>query len=364
MFLKELSSWLDTQVPPALQEEYDNSGLQLGTPDEVISAALLTTDITDEVIDEASKHGCNLIISHHPLIFRGLKKITGSSTTERMVRRCILEGIAVYSAHTNLDIVYNGVSFKMAEKLGLEKIKVLSPIEGKLLKLVTFVPESHIDSVRDAVFEAGAGVIGNYDRCGYTVAGKGSFRGNEESNPYVGEKGKTHLENEIRFETILFSYLRDKVVNALLLSHPYEEVAFDLYPLENNNVNAGLGCSGILNQAISEKDFLELVSEVFDAKGLRFSPGRGKQILKVAVCGGAGSGLLGAAISSGADAFITADVKYHTFHDAAGRILLIDAGHYETEKFSSEIIRDLILKKFPNFALRFSETNTNPINYL
>jgi dinuclear metal center YbgI/SA1388 family protein len=364
MKLKEISSYLDSQVPLAFQESYDNSGLQVGLPDIEVSGALLAIDVTEEVVDEAVNAGCNLIISHHPLIFGGLKKISGRNSTERIVYRCIHDDIAVYSAHTNLDIAHSGVSRKLAEKLGLEGIKVLSPLKNNLLKLVTYIPEAHLGKVRQAIFDAGAGVIGNYDQCGYTVNGTGSFRGNENSNPFAGEKEKMHFENEVRFETILFSHLKTKVLKALLESHPYEEVAYDLYALENNNSDAGLGCTGAFAEPLTEADFLKMTADILGSVGIRHSGFTGRKVKKVAVCGGSGASLLNEAIASGADAFITADIKYHSFFEADRRILLVDAGHYETEKYATEILKDLIIKKFPKFALRFSETNTNPINYL
>jgi dinuclear metal center YbgI/SA1388 family protein len=364
MRLSELCKYLDTVIPLSFQEGYDNSGLQVGSPEMELSSALLTIDVTEEVIEEASAKGCNLVISHHPLIFGGIKKVTGSTYTERILARSIKEDIAVYSAHTNLDAVGFGVSRKMASRLNLTNVKVLVPLEKRLLKLVTFIPESHLEKVRSAIFEAGAGVIGNYDQCGYTVTGKGSFRAGENSNPFVGDIGKIHFENEIRLETVLFSHLRAGVIRALLATHPYEEVAYDLYPLENNNIEAGFGCTGEFDQAIGELEFLKLVASLFDAEGIRYSDLTGRPVKKVALCGGSGASFLTNAISAGADAFVTADVKYHNFFDAANSILLVDAGHFESEKFTTEILYDLIIKKMPKFAVRFSETNTNPINYL
>jgi hypothetical protein len=252
----------------------------------------------------------------------------------------------------------------MAEKLDLKKIKVLSPLKNSLLKLVTYIPESHLERVRKALFEAGAGVIGNYDQCGFATSGTGSFRGSENSKPFIGEKGNIHFENEIRFETVLLSHLKKKVIEVLLEVHPYEEVAYDIYTLENENVRVGSGCVGEYNVAMDEVDFLKLVSSVFDAKGIKFSKLSGKKVRKIALCGGSGASLIKDAILSGADAFVTGDIKYHSFFDADNKILLVDAGHFESEKFSTEIFKDLIIKKFPKFAVRFSETNTNPINYL
>lgn len=364
MKLREICSYLDSEVPLSYQEEYDNSGLQIGDPDKEISSALVALDVTEKVVAEAITKKCDLIVSHHPLIFKGLKKITGQSAVERIVMDSIRNNLAVYSAHTNLDAHSSGVSRRLAEKLGLSNLKVLLPLNGKILKLVTFVPASFIVKVRKAVFEAGAGVTGNYDYCGFTAQGQGSFRGNEASSPFVGEKGKIHFENEVRFETILFSHLRDKVVSALLKAHPYEEVAYDLYPVLNDNISEGMGVTGETEEPVTETEFLKKVADTLDNSHIKFSGLTGRMIKKVAVCGGSGSSLLKNAIASGSDAFVTADIKYHNFLDAENQILLIDAGHYETEKFAVEILCDLIIKKFPNFAVRFSEINTNPIYYL
>jgi dinuclear metal center YbgI/SA1388 family protein len=333
-------------------------------PEREISSVLITLDITEEVIDEAIAGKFDLIISHHPLIFNGIKKISGRTFTERILYKAVKHDVAVYSSHTNLDNFNNSVSRKMAGKLGLKEIKVLSPLEKRVLKLVVYIPESHFDKVTNAIFEAGAGVIGNYDRCGFSSAGTGSFRGSEKANPFVGEKGVIHFEKETRFETVMFSHLREKVIKALLDVHPYEEPAYDIYLLENNNVDAGLGCTGELISSMTENDFLKHVSSVFGARGLRYTKPTGKHVKKVALCGGSGASLLNEAIASGADAFITADVKYHNFFNADNKILLVDTGHFESEKFATEILKDLIIKKFPKFAVRFSEKNTNPINYL
>jgi len=364
MKLKEICSYLDSAVPLSFQEGYDNSGLQVGLPEKEVFSAMITLDVTEDVLNEAGYAGCDLIISHHPLIFNGIKSVTGNSYTERILLKAIKQDIAIYSAHTNLDIFRNGVSRKMAEKLKLQNINVLSPLKNSLLKLVTYIPETHLEKVKNALFEAGAGVIGNYDQCGFTTSGTGSFRGNENTNPFAGEKGKIHFEKETRFETILYSYLKGKVLKALHDVHPYEEVAYDLYTLENENTEVGLGCIGEFKEAISEKDFLKLVASVFGAKGVRYSKMTGKPVKKAALCGGSGVSLLNDAVDTGADVFLTADVKYHNFFDADNRILLVDTGHFESEKFSTEILYDLIIKKFPKFAVRFSETNTNPINYL
>ena len=364
MRLKEITQYLDSEIPLLFQEDYDNAGLQIGDPEKEITGALLTLDVTEAVLDEAIESKADLIISHHPLIFKGIKSLSGISFTERIIMRAVRQDIAIYSAHTNLDVMNYGVSRKMAEKLNLKNVSVLVPLKEKLLKLVTYIPESHLDTVRNAIFTAGAGNIGNYDSCGYVSQGTGSFRGGEGTKPFVGKKGKLHFETELRFETVLFSHLKNKVIKALIDNHPYEEAAYDIYQLENSNIDFGMGCTGELKETMTEKKFLKLVSDIFCSEGLRYSKPTGRELKKIAMCGGAGASFLHAAILSGADAFITADVKYHNYFDADKRILLVDAGHFETEKFSTEILYNLIIKKFPKFAVRFSKTNTNPINYL
>jgi dinuclear metal center YbgI/SA1388 family protein len=364
MKLKDLCSFLDSAIPLSFQEDYDNSGLQVGQPDSEIKSALICLDVTNEVLDEAGYSGCDVIISHHPLIFRAIKRLSGTTLTEKLLLKAVKQDVAVYSAHTNLDVIGNGVSRKMAEKLKLKNVKPLSPLKNRLSKLVTFIPESHVDKVRDAIFTAGAGVIGNYDGCGFTVQGTGSFRGNEGTKPFVGDKGKIHYENEVRFETIMLSYLKDKVIKALLESHPYEEVAYDIYPLENDNADIGLGCIGDLPEPVEETVLLRDLKTVFSAGGIRYSRPAGRKITRVALCGGAGGSLIHDALVSGADAYITSDVRYHSFFESGNKMIIIDIGHYESEKSSAEILYDLIIKKFPKFAVRFSEVNTNPVNYL
>jgi dinuclear metal center YbgI/SA1388 family protein len=362
--IKEICSFLDRAIPLSYQADYDNAGLQIFSGDNEISSALLAVDITEEVLEEAIGLGCGLIVTHHPLIFFPLKKITGRSHTERIIINALKNGISVYSAHTNLDSAPGGVSWKMAEKLSLINVRVLVPMKNRLMKLVTYVPVNFIEKVSEAIFEAGAGVTGNYDRCSFNATGYGTFRGNESSSPFAGEKGRSHRENEIRFETILLSHQKDDIIRALLGAHPYEEVAYDLYMLENEFAGAGEGCIGDLQQEMTEPDFLMKLSEVFGAGGIRYSPPLHRMVKRVAICGGAGSAFIGDAIKSEADIYITGDVRYHDFGNAAGEILLADIGHFEGEKFSTEILYDLIIKKFPTFALRFSEKNTNPINYL
>jgi len=361
--LREFVLWFEELIPPAFQEHYDNSGLQIGDPASVIDSVLLTLDVTPEVVAEAAGQGCNLIISHHPLIFTPLRRLTAGSNVERSVASALKNNIAVYSAHTSFDNIEHGVSHILAEKIGLEKVRVLVPLRGRLSKLVTFVPESHAGRVRDALFAAGAGHTGKYDRCSFNVHGEGTYRAGKGADPFAGRIGEDHSEPEVRIEAVIPTHLSDSCVNALMEVHPYEEVAYDLFTLENEYHGAGTGSIGVLPSPLSGTGLLALLKELTGIPCIRYSGDPGRIITTVALCGGSGSGYAAAAARAGAEAFITADIKYHAFTDAPPDILLADIGHYESEKFSLEILYNLIHKKFSNFALRFSGIKTNPINY-
>lgn len=364
MTIRDIVDYVESVAPTAYQESYDNAGLIIGDAESFITSALITLDVTEAIIDEAIEHKCGLIISHHPILFKGLKRINGSTYVERCVVKAIKNDIAIYAAHTNLDSILNGVNGKICEKIGLAGIRILAPAPDKLLKLVTFIPADHLEKVREAVFAAGAGHIGNYDQCSYNIVGEGTFRGGESTKPFAGIKGEFHTEKEIRFETILPGHLKNKVIKALLNSHPYEEVAYDLYPLQNDFPTVGAGMIGELPQEENEADFLARVMEIFNSKVIRHTVFLNKPVKRVAVCGGTGSFLLSRAMAEGADVFVTADFKYHEFFDAENKILVADIGHYESEQFSKEVFRELLIKKFPNFALHLSGIKTNPVMYL
>lgn len=364
MKISDITSVIESFAPLALQESYDNSGLQVGSLHDEASSALVCIDVTEEVIDEAIRLGSNLIISHHPLIFKGLKSISGKDYIERCIVKAIKNDLSIYTAHTNLDNAWGGVSFKMAEKLGLRNVKVLSELSDSLLKLVTYVPDNQFTNVRDALFAAGAGHIGNYDQCSYQSEGYGTFRAGEGSDPFCGEIGKMHTESEVRLEVILPTYLKAKVVKALCTAHPYEEPAFDLIALQNSNPKAGAGVMGEFEHEMSEEELLHTVKNIFAADGVRYSPKSGKKIKRVALCGGSGSFLIGQAIRAKADALITGDIKYHDFFNHQNAILLVDAGHYESEQYTIDLICEIIRKKIPTFAVHFTKCKTNQINYL
>ncbi|MCF8284311.1 MAG: Nif3-like dinuclear metal center hexameric protein [Sphingobacteriales bacterium] len=363
MKLSEITSYLESIAPLAYQESYDNSGLLVGDPNMEVSKAIVSLDCIEDVVDEAIREGANLIISHHPIVFSGLKRFTGSNYIEKVVMKAIKNDIALYAIHTNLDNVRHGVSGKIAERLGLENVQVLEPKTGLLSKLQTFVPHDKAGEVRDALFAAGAGHIGNYSECSFNSEGYGTFMGNDQSNAYIGEKNVLHTEPETKVEVILPTRLTSKILKALFLAHPYEEVAYELIRIENTHQEVGSGVIGELPKELSEGDFLQLLKTGLQTKVVRHTQTLGKTIKKVALCGGSGSFLLKNALQAGADAFVTADYKYHQFFDAEGKILIADVGHYESEQFTMDLLLGKIQKKFPTFAICLTKCNTNPVFY-
>jgi dinuclear metal center YbgI/SA1388 family protein len=364
MIVSEITSYLNDQFPLALQESYDNCGLLIGDGNTELSGVLICLDITEEVMDEAVKKNCNLIISHHPLIFSGIKSLTGRTDMERLVIRAIRENITVFAIHTNLDNHYEGVNRFLCNKLGILKPEILKPLPDKLRKLITFCPQSHAAQVRDAIFNAGAGHIGNYDCCSFNTQGDGTFRALSGANPFVGEPGKLHTEPELRIETIFPAFLENNIITALKQAHPYEEVAFDIYPLSNIHHRIGAGMIGTLPQTMDAEEFLISVKEILQIGSIRHTNLKNKKIQKVAVCGGSGSFLIKDAIACNADIYMTGDIKYHDFFIPENRMILADIGHYESEQFTKELIYNFLKKKFTTFALFISGTNTNPVNYL
>jgi len=364
MIISEVVSVLESYAPLAMQENYDNAGLVVGNPDMEVTSALLCIDVTEAILGEALQLGANLIISHHPVIFNPLKRITGSSLSERMIITAVRNNLALYSAHTNLDNHQEGVNLRICQKLDLHEPKILLPAEKDLNKLVTYVPLAYADQVRSTLFAAGAGHIGKYDQCSFSLEGEGSFRASAGTNPFAGEIGKFHLEKEIRIETVFPAHLRKKVIDALMVAHPYEEVAYDVFPLNNISDGTGAGMMGKLNEPLNEEDFFARVKNIFGCGVIRVSPFLNTPVEKVAVCGGSGSFLIPRAIDAGAHVFLTADIKYHQFFEADGKLVIADIGHYESEQFTIEIFYEILMKKLPNFAVHFSKINTNCITYL
>jgi len=363
MCIRDIISYLESIAPPSLQESYDNSGLLTGDRDMEVSGALLCLEITHQVLDEAVEKGFHFIISHHPLIFSGLKKLTGDNLVESLLIRAVREGIAIYASHTNMDAVVGGLNSMLAARLGITDAKILRPRADHLLKLVCFVPEEHAAKVRQVIFDAGAGTIGKYDQCSFNSGGQGSFRAGDDASPYTGEKGKLHFENEIRIETVFPRHIKHGLVDAMIKAHPYEEVAYDIYPLENKYPGAGMGMIGELGEEAGEKEFLDSLKSRLGIHTLRHTALLGKPVRRVAVCGGSGSFLLGDAIRQGAHVFVSADFTYHKFFEAEDKIVIADVGHYESEQLVKEVFSELLKKKFPTFAAQISEVNTNPINY-
>jgi dinuclear metal center YbgI/SA1388 family protein len=364
MKLKELTDFLETVAPLSYQEDYDNAGLIVGDPQREISRALISLDCTEAVLDEAIEKGCDIVISHHPIVFRGLKRFNGRTYVERVVMKAIRHDIAIYAIHTNFDNVIDGVNKKICDRIGVSNGSILKQKDGALKKLVTFCPNADADKVRDALFAAGAGWIGNYSECSYNTEGYGTFKVGENTDPHVGEIGSRHREAEVRIEIIYPSNVERKVVQALTEAHPYEEVAYDLYPVSNPYPSVGSGMIGLLETEMDEMDFLRHVKERLGSRVIRHTDLTGRKVKRVAVCGGAGSFLLPYALASGADVFITADYKYHEFFDAEGKLVIADVGHFESEQFTQELLLEIITEKFPIFAIHLTEKNTNPINYL
>ena len=365
MICKDVIYYLESWAPKEIAWESDNVGLQVGAASRRLKNILLSLDLTPSVIEEAINRNCNLIITHHPLLYYPLHKIeTDNDQKSKMVEKLIKNNITLYSTHTNLDAAKGGVSYQLANKLKLQNLCFLKHLNGNQVKLVVFVPASHINQVADAIHNHGGGVIGEYSHCSFRPAGTGTFRGSISSNPTTGTKGKLEKVDEIKLEVLLDSFRLNKVISAMNQVHPYEEVAYDLYPLKNENVNYGMGVIGELSKPMTANDFLKHVITSLKLKNLRYTNGTKQRIKKVAVCGGSGSELIPNALKNQVDAFITADIKYHSFQDAEGKLLLIDAGHYETEIFCI----DEIQKRLKKFLINNSKTkvfkfrgSTNPV---
>jgi dinuclear metal center YbgI/SA1388 family protein len=361
----DVATVLESWAPPSLQESYDNSGLLVGRLSDPISSVLVSLDCIEAVVDEAIAVGANMVVSHHPIVFKGLKRFNGSSYVERTVMKAIANGIALYAIHTNLDNVPDGVNMKLAELVGCmpQSMQVLRPKEDTLVQVVVYVPKENVDSVRNAMFSAGAGAIGDYDECGWTVPGKGSFRPLEGANPHIGTVGDRSSISEVKLEMVVETWKLAGALNAMKSAHPYEEVAHSVWPLQQFQSNVGSGMVGELPDPMPEEDFLEAIKVALGCGAIRHTKILGRTIRKVAVCGGSGSFLLQDALRAGADVFVTSDFKYHEFFDAENHILIADVGHYESEWQTTHLIVNRISKYFPNFAVHLASANPNPIHY-
>lgn len=370
MKIKDIIALLQDFAPLQYAEDFDNTGLLVGDVNTEVSNILVTLDTLEEVVDEAIKNNCNLIVSFHPIIFSGLKKITGKTYVERAVLKAIKNDIAIFAIHTALDNCFKGVNAKIAEKLQLQNTSILIPQQGTIKKLVAFIPTESLEKVRSSLFEVGAGAIGNYDNCSFTSEGYGTYKGNEDSNPVKGEKGNLEIQRETNLGVTFHKHLERKVIEALQKSHPYEEVAYEITTLENTNQHIGMGMVGELQNELSEGEFLSYLKKNMKTECIRHSKFTGRPIKRVAVLGGSGAFAINAAKSAGADAYVSSDFKYHDFFKAENNILLADIGHYESEQFTKELLVDVLTKKITNFApalskgkVVLSQVNTNPISY-
>jgi len=364
MNIRDVAKIIEEFAPLQFQETYDNAGLIIGSPEEIVNGALISLDVTEPVIEEAIRCKYNLIIAHHPLIFKGIKKLNGRTPLERMVATCIKHEIAVYAVHTNIDNVFQGVNAMICEKAGIRNYKILSARPSILRKIVTFCPNEYAGKVRLAMFNAGAGHIGHYDSCSFNLSGQGTFRALDGAEPFVGKLQELHTENEIRIEMIYPVYQESNIIDAMMKAHPYEEVAYDVYPLANELKTVGAGMIGELEIPEDTLDFLQRIKTIFGSGCIKHTRVLKNKVSRIAVCGGSGSFLLNDAIKSGADVFVTGDMKYHEFFDADEKLVIADIGHYESEQFTKELLMNLIKKNNSTFAIRISEVNTNPISYL
>ncbi|HEX4886729.1 MAG TPA: Nif3-like dinuclear metal center hexameric protein [Luteibaculaceae bacterium] len=363
MNIRQVTALLEQWAPRAYQESYDNAGLICGDPNRPCTGVMVCLDSLESVLDEALATGCNLVVAHHPIVFSGLKKITGATYIERVVIKAIKNDVAIYAIHTNLDNVYGGVNFKMAEVLGLSQCRVLKPKTEQLCKLVVYGLEADVQKIKAGLFNAGAGHIGNYDQCSFTHAGTGTFRPNDQAQPFLGQSGAQEQVDEHRCEVLAPRYLVHHLVEVAKSLSSYEELAYDVLPLLNAHPYMGSGLLGVLPEAMDFADFLQRVKERFGAGVLRYTTPVGKTVKTIALCGGSGSFCLPYAIEQKADVLLTADFKYHQFFDADGKLAIVDIGHYESEQFTIQLIADFLKEKITTFAVRLTSVNTNPVNY-
>ena len=363
MKISEIISFLEFVASPSLQESYDNAGLLTGNNSWECTGIITTLDATEAVVQEAIDKKCNLIVTHHPIIFGGLRKITGKNYVEQTVIAAIKNDIAIYAIHTNLDNVLHGVNAAIADKLELVNRHILQPKNSTLKKLFTFVPVEFAENVRSAIFNAGGGHISNYSECSFNTAGQGTFKPGEGTNPFTGKRGIRHTEDEIKMEMIFPAWQEKTILASIIDAHPYEEVAYDIVALDNQSQQVGSGLLGELPEPVSEKALLQLLKQKFNLSVIRHTPLLGKPVKKIALCGGAGSFLIGAAVAACADIYITGDVRYHEFFDANSRLVIADIGHYESEQFTIDLLFDLLSQKFPTFAIQKTGVKTNPVHY-
>ena len=363
MIIQDVINHLEDFAPLAYAEDFDNVGLLVGDKNTKLTGVLVTLDTLEAVVDEAITNNCNLIVSFHPIIFKGLKKLTGKTYVERTVQKAIKNDIAIYAIHTALDNHVNGVNDMICDQLGLLNRKILIPQSETIKKLTTYVPKVEAENLRQAIFNIGAGTIGNYSNCSFNIEGVGTYMGNQNSNPTIGVKGKTHFEEETQISVTFTKHLEARVLATLFKNHSYEEVAYEITTLENKNQNIGMGMVGVLEKPMSETDFFNFLKTKMNTECIRHSKFVNKPIQKIAVLGGSGSFAIQAAKSAMADVYVTSDLKYHDFFSAENNIILADIGHYESEQYTKNGLVAHLTKKISNFAIVLSTTNTNPVKY-
>jgi dinuclear metal center YbgI/SA1388 family protein len=363
MIINNIIEHLERLAPTSLQEDYDNAGLICGNKNWLCTGVIITLDATEAIVDEAIAAGCNCIVAHHPILFAAIKKLNGNNYVEQTIIKAIKNNIAIYAIHTNLDNVLYGVNGNIAALLQLQHLQVLLPKANCIKKLVCYCPIAHVHKVEQALFTAGAGNIGNYSNCNFKVQGQGTFTANEFAKPFIGEKNKPHVETEIKIEIVFNSWQQQSIVKALIAAHPYQEVAYQVFNIDNVQQNIGSGVVGTLATPITEPQFLQLLKQKFNTQCIKHTAFLNKPISKVAICGGAGSFLIKYARQAKADIFITSDVKYHEFFDAENDLLLADIGHFESEQYTTNLIFDILKEKFPTFAVLKTKLNTNPVHY-
>jgi dinuclear metal center YbgI/SA1388 family protein len=362
MKIKDIINHLELLAPPHYQEEFDNTGLLTGDTKTNVTGVLITLDCLENVVDEAIEKKCNLIVSFHPIIFTGLKHLQPLDYVRRAVVKAIKNDIAIYAIHTALDVAHGGVSYRMAQEMGLENVTTLIPKKQIIKKIITYVPITDVEKVKEALFTAGAGNLGNYSECSFTITGQGTFKGDENSNPVIGEQLKRETLEEKQLSMSFLPHLEKAVVAALMHSHPYEEVSYELSTLENAYQNIGMGVIGSFSMPLDQADFLIKTKSVFKTNMVKHSLSQKQKIKKVALLGGSGAFAIKNALQAGADAYITADLKYHDFFQAKD-LLLCDVGHYESEQFTKNLLHEYLTKKFSNFAILCAQAQTNPVNY-
>lgn len=363
MTIQKVIAEIEKHIAMPQAEDFDNVGLLCGLPERNVSGILVCHDALENVVDEAIQRNCNLIVCFHPIIFSGLKSLTGKNYVERAVLKAIENKVAIYAIHTAFDNDYYGVNAGICNLLGLKNLKILQPKKNNLKQLNVYVPKDYSEKVKEALFSAGAGNIGFYDECSFKVEGKGTFRPTEGSNPFSGEQNVRENADEDMISVIFESFKQNQLIAAMKSAHPYEEVAHQIYQIDNENQYSGLGMYGEFETEMDEREFMSFVKEKFNLNIIKHSDFNQKKIRRVGVLGGSGASGIKAALSKKCDAYLTGDLKYHDYFLAESKMLICDIGHYESEQLVSQQLFEILSQKFSTFAILKSSEKTNPVNY-